>query len=303
MSASQTEPRTDAVGALQHDDLTEVTALADAAHAEDGVHPLSEHFLLHLDHQGETPASHLLLRTKDGTLAGYAQLDQADRIAATAELVVHPRHRRRGHGRALLRQVIDFAPGRELRVWAHGSLPAAQSLAKSLGLEQVRELWQMRRRLTEPVAEPTPPAGVTIRTFRVGEDEEHWLQLNRRAFENHPEQGRWTIDDLKLRMSEPWFDPAGFFLAEEDGCLLGFHWTKVHAADGVPVGEVYVVGVDPQAQGRGLGKFLTLVGLRHLQQMPLREVLLYVEAANAAAVEVYRKLGFTHRTTDVMFRR
>ncbi len=73
----------------------------------------------------------------------------------------------------------------------------------------------------------------------------------------------------------------------------GFHWTKVHN-DGL--GEVYVVGVDPAAQGRGLGATLTLVGLHHLAERLRRlrasEVMLYVEADNSAAVKTYRATGF-----------
>src|SRR5690606_10535850 len=115
------------------------------------------------------------------------------------------------------------------------------------------------------------PAGVRLRPFRPGADEPAWRSLNARAFADHPEQGRWTLADLRLRMAEPWFDPAGFLLAERetDGRLLGFHWTKVHAKDPsstggepAPIGEVYVLGVDPQAQGLGLGRALTLAGLR-----------------------------------------
>jgi len=146
---------------------------------------------------------------------------------------------------------------------------------------------------------------VTVRTFIPGADEEAWLAVNHRAFAHHPEQGSWTSDDLRLREEEEWFDPAGFFLAERDGQLAGFHWTKVHTdggEHGEPIGEVYVVGVDPAHQGGGLGRALTLTGLAHLRDAGLASVMLYVDEDNIAAVRMYRALGFTRWSADVMYR-
>ena len=195
--------------------------------------------------------------------------------------------------------------GREIRIWAHGDLPAAAALAKSAGFARVRSLWQMRMSLAgATLPEPVFPAGVTVRAFRPGQDEEAWLEVNRRAFAHHPEQGSWTREDIGLREAEPWFDPDGFFLAERDGQLAGFHWTKVHAdggEGGTPIGEVYVVGVDPGRQGGGLGRALTLAGLAHLSGLGLAAVLLYVDESNTAAVRMYAGLGFTRWSTDVMY--
>src|SRR5690606_20200455 len=182
---------------------------------------------------------------------------------AAAEVAAHPRQRRRAIGRALLGAAIAGAersdPRGRLRVSAPGDHPAAATLARRLGFSRTRVLYQLRRPLDDPLPAPSLAAGVRLRTFRPGADETAWLKLNARAFADHPEQGRWTADDLRLRMAEPWFDPAGFLLAERepDGRLLGFHWTKVHGektgpADGhqhAPIGEVYVLGVDPDAQG------------------------------------------------------
>jgi mycothiol synthase len=151
-----------------------------------------------------------------------------------------------------------------------------------------------------PLPEAAPPAGVRLRTFVPGRDEDAWVRVNARAFAHHPEQGRWTRADLERREREPWFSAAGFFLAERDGALVGFHWTKVHE-DG-PVGEVYVVGVDPDAQGLGLGRVLTVAGLRHLEALGLPAVMLYVDESNTPATALYARLGFAHRSTDAMYR-
>ena len=152
------------------------------------------------------------------------------------------------------------------RFWAHGTLDSARATASALGLTPVRELVQMRRDLSD-IAEPEVPDGVRIRTYAGAADDAELLRVNNAAFVTHPEQGGWTDADLAERRAESWFDPEGLFLAfsEQTDALLGFHWTKVHS-DKAGLGEVYVVGVDPAAQGGGLGGLLTAVGIAHLAQ-------------------------------------
>jgi mycothiol synthase len=313
---------------LTPDQVAAVVDLTRAASDADGTYPLSEHTMLHVRHGGDDPAVHLLVHER-GRLVGYAHVDTTDQVeGAAAELVVHPLHRRHGLGRSLVLGAIAAAervdPAGRLRLWAHGEHPSANALALSLGFHRTRVLWQMRRSLFAPVPAPQLPAGVTLRAFQPGVDDEPWLALNSRAFADHPDQGRWTLADLRARQAERWFDPAGFLLAERAGQLIGFHWTKVHGgahahphaephrhspdddAHGhqhAPIGEVYILGVDPAAQGSGLGVALTLAGLRHLRDEGLDQVMLYVDEANSSAVSLYGKLGFARWSTDVGFTR
>jgi mycothiol synthase len=204
----------------------------------------------------------------------------------------------------LIRSVAAEAAGRPVRLWAHGDLPAAAALAARAGLTRTRALWRMSRPLSVPLPAPRLAPGITVRTFVPGQDEREWLAVNGRAFAGHPEQGRWTEEDIDRREREPWFDPGGFFLAVRDGRLAGFHWTKMHPAggpDGGAVGEVYVLGVDPAEQGTGLGRALSLIGLDYLRDRGLAEVMLYVEESNPAAIRLYGSLGFSRVATDVMY--
>jgi mycothiol synthase len=312
-------------GPLTPTEAALVTRLAADAHAADGVAPLSEHALLHVRHPARPaslapPASPAdegaardLLLVEGGNAVGYAHLDLApdpETGDLSGELVVHPAHRRRGHGSALATALSGGAAGHATRLWAHGDLPASAAFARARGFSRARSLWQMRRPLGAPgtlldLPEAVFPAGVTVRAFVPGRDEEAWLGVNARAFAHHPEQGAWTAADLQLREAEPWFDPAGFFLAERAGRLVGFHWTKIHpqGPDGAPEGEVYVVGVDPAGQGGGLGRSLTIAGLRYLRDRGLGHVMLYVDEDNVAATRMYAALGFTRFNTDVMYRR
>ncbi|MGQ5580105.1 mycothiol synthase [Streptomyces sp. ECR3.8] len=286
--------------ALDQAQVDAVLALLDEAARADGQQAVSEQGRLQLRGGEREGVSHLLL-TVDEELVGYAQLEDTDPVEPpAAELVVHPSYRGQGHGRALGTALLA-ASGKRLRVWAHGGRSAARHLAQVLGLTLFRELRQMRRPLAGlDLPDPVLPEGVTVRAFEPGRDDAAWLALNAAAFAHHPEQGSLTQRDLDDRKAEPWFDPAGFFLAESDGRLVGFHWTKVHAEQGL--GEVYVLGVAPDAQGGGLGKALTTIGLRHLADQGLPTAMLYVDADNEAAVSVYQRLGFVTHETDLMYR-
>jgi mycothiol synthase len=176
--------------------------------------------------------------------------------------------------------------------WVDEADRVAAEACEALGMRADRELWQMRRAL--PLGEPP---SITVRPFRPRLDDEAWLEVNNAAFAWHPDQAGWTLRDLHARMAEPWFDPAGFLLHEDDqGRLIGFCWTKVHTQEDPPVGEIFVIGVHPDAHGRGLGRELSLAGLDHLGRQGLRWAMLYVDATNAPAVALYRRHGFVvHR--------
>lgn len=237
----------------------------------------------------------------DGAVVAYAVLNEAGDAHGrqTAELIVDPPHRRNGHGAELLEAVIEKSTG-TLRVWSHAAHPDAAALAGRYGFEPARELLRMRAPLQE-LPQPPLPDGVELRSFRPGADEAEVVRVNGKAFAWHPEQGALTVADVEATEREPWFDADGFLLATRGDKLLGFHWTKIHQTGGEPVGEVYVVGVDPDEQGSGLGKALTIAGLRHLHQRGLSEVILYVEGDNHAALAVYTKIGFTTESTAIQY--
>ena len=272
---------------LPTDQQDEVLTLAAAIAGQAGAPPLNDESLLRLGTR--TPGlAHLLLRA-DGELVGYAQLDDG-----VAELAV-----RREHGPQLL-DAVEAAAGDRLTVWTHGVRSPIMLLLDSRGYRRTRLLHQLRMPLGGPLPEVTLPEGVAVRTFHVGADEEAWLRTNAAAFAEHAEQGDWTQAELAGREAEPWFDPAGFFLAEQGESLLGFHWTKVHP-DGA--GEVYVLGVDPAAQGMQLGGALLAVGLRYLAERGCPYVLLYVDDTNVAAVRLYERFGFARHDLDAQWQR
>lgn len=279
--------------ALSPDEQRQVRRLIAEATQADGVAPVGERVLRELS---APDAGHLLALDSAAGIVGYLNL-----VDSTAELVVRPDDRRHGIASALVRGALERG-GERVRFWAHGTGHPAREFARSLGLEPVRELIQMRRPLADLPDDPVPQ-GIRIATYTGESDHAELLRVNNAAFDWHPEQGGWSDADLADRLAAPWFDPEGLFLAfGEGGELLGFHWTKIHNDR---LGEVYVVGVDPAAQGRGLGRALTSVGIEHLARRldPAGgpEVMLYVESDNTAAIRTYRNLGFAVAGVDTAY--
>jgi mycothiol synthase len=274
----------------------------------DEMAPLSEHVLIHLHHGGDSHDEHMIAIDQAGEIQGYLHLDSTDAVEGPVlEVVVHPEARRNGIGKALVQAAIDRTGDSRIRLWAHGELSSAYGLADELGFEKNRELWQMRRSLFAPFPKAQFSSEVIIRTFEVGADEDAWLELNSQVFSDHPEQGRMAREDLDVRMSEAWFDPAGFLIATRDGKMVGYHWTKVHGGQGShghsEIGEIYVLGVSPSERGTGLARALSIRGLEHLRNHRLPAAMLYVDVDNKAAISLYESLGFAHWDTDVMFRK
>jgi mycothiol synthase len=274
-------------------DIAEVSQLLQEVAAADGHAPLGEHKWLDLVHGGRKGFAGFVARqTVGGPLVGYAQLSRGHETWAV-EVVVHSDHRslKQGVGAELLTAALGEAHrlgGGHVHLWVAKPTPDTDAMAEACGLSRGRDLFQMRRRL--PISEDHPR--VETRPFEPGVDEQAWLEVNNRAFASHPEQGGWTLDTILEREAEPWFNPEGFLLYERDGRLIGSCWTKVHNETDPPMGEIYVISVDPDVKGVGLGKSLVLAGLDHLSDLGLKIAMLYVDASNERAVSLYRKLGF-----------
>lgn len=285
---------------VSSDDLRALSALFEAASEADAHPALGEHAWLDLVQGGREGFAGLVAwQPGHPHPVGYAQLSRGERAGDleshrdwALELVVEPHHRTPGNAVAeeLLRSalaVVADEGGGHLHLWVNQPSPVHDRLAASVGLSPGRALYQMRRRL--PAEEH---AYLPTRPFRVGVDEEAWLEVNNRAFARHHEQGGWNLETLKARESQPWFDPEGFLLHEEGKRLAGFCWTKVHGSGPQRTGEIYVIAVDPDFAGRGLGRQLALAGLDHLSGKGMKEAMLYVDSTNARGVKMYVGLGF-----------
>ncbi|MGI8686383.1 MAG: mycothiol synthase [Acidimicrobiales bacterium] len=274
-------------------DIDAVRELLEVATEADGHPPLGEHQWLDLVEGGRAGFAGLVAwEPGHDHPVGYAQVTRGEASWAL-EFVVDPHHRDTGCAidRDLVRTALDVVRnegGGRITLWVPKPTEDRDRVATEAGLRRVRDLCQMRRPL--PVGRPDE---LETRPFEPGHDEAAWLEVNNRAFAAHPEQGGWDLETLKRREAEPWFDPAGFLLHERDGRLAGFCWTKVHTHASPALGEIYVVAVDPDFQGEGLGRRLVLAGLESLARRGLSTGMLYVDSSNHGAVHLYEDLGFT----------
>ena len=290
----------DPASTLSSDDAAAVRSLAARTAERDGAPPLSDDALLRL---GEPTREHLLLRRRGepSAIEGYAQLAR-EPSGNVAEVL--------GDAQAVEQLLAEVERhGLPVTVWSHGQASPVASVATARGYRSVRTLWQLRRALSpgefrDSVASSAPSTleGITIRPLSDDvEEQQRMLAVNAAAFATHPEQGSWTMHDVHARMQQPWFDPNGLLVAVNDANdVLGFHWTKVHPDR---IGEVYVLAVSPDAQGRKLGSALLLAGLRHLALQNTSSVSLYVDDDNTAAMELYERYGFTRFERDTQLRK
>jgi mycothiol synthase len=310
---AQVEPelRLEAVQRLPPHLQTEIDGLASAARAADGVSPFGEHKWLRLI-RGDDRCAALLLRSGDELVAAahcdaYHVGPWSGACRLTAEIVVHPAFRGRGLGQQLLARVLDLARDEwadHLHLWAYGNLPRARALAERFGFSPERVLLQYVLPYERLPLSADLPSDTRLRAFEPSSDAARWLALHNRVFAEHPEQGRWEPADLEARLEQPWFDPRDVLLVEDtaSGQLIGFCWTKIPLDDNLP-GEIYIVGVDPGARGRGLGRRLTELGLAHIRARGRRGATLYVESDNQAAIRMYESLGFEPHAEHVCYAR
>jgi mycothiol synthase len=280
-------------------EIAALSRLFEAAAAADGHRALGEHKWLDLVQGGRAGfAGFIACETGRARVIGYAQVSRGTGRNWAIEYVVHPAWRTAEPGlrsdlvRAALDEIAQQGGG-HVHLWVPKPTDVDDRVASEVGLRRGRDLFQMRRSL--PADEH---ATITTRPFRPGEDEERWLEVNNSAFRTHPEQGAWTLETIRERESQPWFDPDGFLVYETGGELGGFCWTKIQEEEGETLGEIYVIAVAPSHQGEGLGRELVLAGLDYLSGKGIEAAMLYVDRDNESARALYRKLGFSDDHVD-----
>lgn len=286
----------------------------------DGVAPLDEASQLAL--KNPQPNQHVVTATEGDTVVGFAQMRGAN-TSREFDCFVIPSHRRQGIASTLwqnIQSIVDDAAadsgapgsntpdaaGSKLLAWSHGGVPGSREFAAATGFEATRELWFMTKPHLQDLPDIAVRNDVTLSSFAEGDRVEEFLTVNAQAFSDHPEQGSMSAADVTMRQGEDWYNPSDVILAcdPDTGDILGFHWLKVTGNhDHQPQGEVYIIAVSPQAQGRGLGRYLLDVGLGQLAKQHIEAATLYVEKANRPAVALYEAQGFKLTRSHIQYQR
>lgn len=294
------------ISRLEGERVDQLEELIAAAEAVDQHEPLGEHKFLRMKH-GEDDLAVGFMAYEAGRLVGYAHTliyGSGGERRISCELVVHPAYRRGGVGAALMEYIVQHAEAEDahrLDIWSYNDSEASRHFAQSLQLEESRRLLHMHRHPGPPPI-VVAPEDATLRAFRPGTDDEAVLALNNRIFEEHPENGTWTLADFHARTSQLWFRAEDLLILEVGRKMAGFCWAKVEErGDEGMVGEIYVIGTAPEYHGRGLGRYLLGEALRHLSGRSVKAVAVYVDQSNERAVALYWSFEFHHHHADVLY--
>ena len=193
-------------------------------------------------------------------------------------------------------QAISFSGGGKLEFWIENISEETRKTPINAGYEPFRDLLRMKRSL------PGTPSNLLTRSFNKN-DYEDILRINNSAFDWHPDQAGMTKESLLVTQNESWYLEDGFRVLEVEKIVTGFCWTKIHSELKSIKGEIYVIALDPERQGEGLGRELVLSGMEWLSARKIKEIFLYVEADNHRAVKMYKSMGFDVEYTNQCFQR
>ncbi len=295
------------VADLRAPDRAALTVLLQRAGAARNHPALPEPQLLALTHPSDPPhVGRLVLADPGEQLVACAVLSPAADGSTVLHVVVDPAAESPSLQSALVRRALRETPlGFPVHLWIMQATSADDARARDEGFVPERDLLQMRVPLPLPPDVIAATRPLATRAFVPGRDEGPWVDTNNRAFAGHPEQGGWSVPQLRERMAADWVELDGFLVADDpDGPgLLGACWTKVHRDRSPVLGEIYVIDVDPRYHGQGWGRSLTVAGLEWLTRRGITVGMLYTDASNAAAVALYRSLGFTVDHVDRSYRR
>lgn len=263
--------------------------------AFDGTSPFNDASMLAL-HRRHALTAH----NEHGDLTALALISADHEDVDEIEFAVAPAWRRQGIGAAMHSKLA--AGNRPQQFWAHGDTPGARALAAAVGAIPKRTLYVFARPVRDTDVNETEHdmTGAHIRTFDADRDADAWVACNAHVFADHPEQGQLTRADLAARMQQPWFRADTFFLAVSNDAherLLGYCWCKCTPE----AAEIYVLGVEPDASGRGIGRALMGTAFAKIAELGYRESILYVDGSNERAMSLYQASGYTERFRDVLY--
>ena len=253
---------------------------------------------------GADPERHCFIAEDDGEPLGYTLVSYEPPISRTvASGGVLQTHRRRGIGRALLRQAVEHAASlgvRALHVEARARDAEANRLLASEGLQVVKSYWQMRWQC-DSVPDIALPPGFAVRPLVAMQDEQALTDLQNTSFGENWGFSPNTVEQIAARVRQNKGGPECILFITEHGEPAAYNWTMFLDEGAVSSGAISMTGVHPRYRGRGIGRAVVTAGIAYLVERGASRVELEVDSDNAPARELYLNLGFRKISKTVWY--
>jgi mycothiol synthase len=236
-----------------------------------------------------------IVTDRAGTIVAYGQVEREEPDLVESWGVVHPEHRGRGIGSALLDRIetraaklLDGVPSPRFRHAITAGDVAAATMLDRRGLRMVRHFWHMQIDLAGPTDPGPAPMGIEIDGVDPDEDLPAIHAILEEAFADdwgdHPEPFDGWIEELASSPS----DVTLWLLARDRGTLVGV----LTARAGDEIVWVTWLAVLASHRGRGIGAALLRRSFASFAARGLRRVRLNVDAENpTGATGLYERVG------------
>lgn len=247
----------------------------------------------------------------DGLLAAYGEVTNQGSGKLISDGYIHPEHRGRGLGTALVRlmetrarELVGDAPDGAEVTLGNGVLlldQAGRDLLEREGYTLARIFWEMRIELSEPPAAPTLPAGLRLRAFVPGQDDHAVFETVESAFADHWDHIPRAFDEWISRTKRPDFDPSLWLLIEADNGTIPAVALGMVRADH---GWISTVATLRAWRGQGLASVLLRASFRAFWEHGMRIVALGVDAQNpTGATHVYEAAGMSAASSATIYKK
>ncbi len=252
------------------------------------------------------PEQDLFVAEVSGNIVGYLDITPELGIGRVIlDCWVHPQHRRKGLGTQLFGYATHRAKELGTKV-AHVNIIEGNTVAKSvlprLGFKFVRRFVHLRLDMARLGWRDANQAPLQYRHLQRGE-EDKLAQIQNRSFADTWGYNPNTVEEIVHRTNLSHSSPGDVLLAYDGDRVIGYCWTRItsEAASGKREGQIFMLGVNPDYQGRGVGKTVLLAGLSYLENKGFETAGLTVDSKNKIARALYRSVGFKVRASSLWY--
>jgi len=254
-----------------------------------------------------SPEQDLFVIEIDGNIVGYMNMAPERAIERVIlDCWIYPEHRRKGLATKLLNYATHRAKELGVKV-AHANISqdnkTASRVLSKLGFKYVRRFLELRLDINKFGWKDIDLSALDCRHLQPGE-EVKLTNIQNRAFADHWGYNPNTVEETTYWTNLNSFSPEDVVLTCDGDKFIGYCTTGItnkREASGKRKGDIYMMGTDPDYQGKGVGKRVLLAGLAHLKNKGVRVIELTVDSENKVAHTLYQSVGFEVQTSSLWY--